>query len=114
MWDNLKLLAVYRYPADLLWRPILAVGVILLLLGLGAGLSKRAGKGIIAGGVFWWFSGLGFVITLGGHGVLALGARAVDDRERHGARRLRIRRRSALASVSSGPRRGRGRSACRS
>ncbi len=64
IWDNMKLLAVYRYPAELLWRPILALGVILLLLGLGAGLSKRAGKGIIAGGVFWWFTGASFVITL--------------------------------------------------
>jgi len=63
IWSNMKLLAVYRYPADLLWRPVVALGVILLLLGLGAGLSKRAGKGVIVGGVFWWFTGATFVIT---------------------------------------------------
>lgn len=64
VWDNLKLLAVYRYPADLVWRPILAAGVVLMLLGLSAGLGRRAGEGQIAAGVFWWFSGLSFAITL--------------------------------------------------
>lgn len=64
VWENLKLLAVYRYPSDLLWRPILAAGVVLGLFGLTAGVGRRAGKGQIAGGVFWWFAGLGFAITL--------------------------------------------------
>jgi general L-amino acid transport system permease protein len=64
VWSNLKLLAVYRYPSELLWRPIGALGVILMLLGLSAGLGRRAGKGVIASGVFWWFSGLAFALTL--------------------------------------------------
>lgn len=64
VWNNLKLLAVYRYPSSLLWRPILAAGIVLLLLGLSAGLGRRAGGGEIAGGVFWWFAGLTFVITV--------------------------------------------------
>lgn len=63
VWDNLKLLAVYRYPSHLLWRPILATGVILLLLGVSAGLGRRAGRGEIASGVYWWFTGLALVIT---------------------------------------------------
>ena len=63
VWRNLKLLAVYRYPADLLWRPILAVGVILGLLGLSSGLARRADGGRIVTGVFWWFAGFAFVLT---------------------------------------------------
>ncbi|MDZ7800290.1 MAG: amino acid ABC transporter permease [Trueperaceae bacterium] len=63
VWDNLRLLAVYRYPVELLWRPMVSVALVLALLGLGAGLGRRAGKGQIIGGVFWWFSGLAFVLT---------------------------------------------------
>jgi len=64
VWNNMKLLAVYRYPADLLWRPIVAVGVLLMLIGLSAGLGKRAGRGIIAAGVYWWFSSFAFLLTI--------------------------------------------------
>jgi general L-amino acid transport system permease protein len=63
VWDNMKLLAVYRYPADLLWRPVMAMGVILMLLGVSAGLGRRAGTGRIAGGVFWWFAALAWFLT---------------------------------------------------
>lgn len=63
VWNNLKLLAVYRYPAELLWRPLVALALVLALMGLAAGLGKRAGKGTIAAGVFWWFAGLAFVLT---------------------------------------------------
>ena len=64
VWDNLKLLAAYRYPADLLWRPIFAAGVVLALMGIGAGAARRRGEGEIAGGVFWWFFGLVAVIAV--------------------------------------------------
>lgn len=64
VWNNLKLLAVYRYPAELLWRPLLALGVILMLMGLSAGLGVRAGKGVIALGVFRWFTGLAWFLTI--------------------------------------------------
>ena len=63
LWNNLKLLAVYRYPADLLWRPVLAAGTLLMLTGLSAGLARHAGKGRIAGGVYWWFTGLALALT---------------------------------------------------
>lgn len=64
VWRNLKLLAVYRYPFDLIWRPLTALAVILGLLGLSAGLAKRAGRGIIIGGVFWWFTGLAVFLAV--------------------------------------------------
>lgn len=64
VWDNMKLLAVYRYPSDLLWRPVMALGVILMLMGVTAGLGRRVGKGQIAAGVFWWFTGLAWFLTL--------------------------------------------------
>ncbi|MEX2502004.1 MAG: amino acid ABC transporter permease [Trueperaceae bacterium] len=64
VWSNLKLLAAYRYPSDVLWRPILAVGTILMLMGIGTGVARRAGEGQIIAGVFWWFSGLVFFVTL--------------------------------------------------
>lgn len=63
LWNNLKLLAVYRYPADLLWRPVLAAGTLLMLTGLTAGLARHAGKGRIAGGVYWWFTSLALFLT---------------------------------------------------
>jgi general L-amino acid transport system permease protein len=63
VWDNLRLLAVCRYPVDLLWRPMVAVALLLALMGLGAGRGRQAGKGLIIGGVFWWFGGLAFVLT---------------------------------------------------
>lgn len=64
VWDNMKLLAVYRYPVDLLWRPLIAMGVLLLLMGFSAGLGRAAGRGKIAGGVFWWFAALAWFLTL--------------------------------------------------
>jgi general L-amino acid transport system permease protein len=64
VWNNLKLLAVYRYPADLLWRPLLALGVILMLMGLSAGLGRRAGRGVIAFGTFRAFAGLAWFLTV--------------------------------------------------
>jgi len=42
----------------------MAMGVILMLIGVTAGLGRRAGKGQIAAGVFWWFTGLAWFLTL--------------------------------------------------
>jgi general L-amino acid transport system permease protein len=64
VWRNLKLLAVYRYPFDLLWRPLTALALILGLLGLSAGLARRAGSGTIIGGVFWWFTSLAIMLAV--------------------------------------------------
>lgn len=64
VWDNLKLLAVYRYPTPLLWRPLAALAVVLGLLGLSSGLARRAGGGQIVSGVFWWFAALTFALTV--------------------------------------------------
>lgn len=47
IWANLKLFAVGLYPADLLWRPLLALAVVLALTGASAG----AGRGPIARGL---------------------------------------------------------------
>src|SRR5690554_3992183 len=32
LWENMRLLFVYRYPPDLLWRPLAVTGLILSLL----------------------------------------------------------------------------------
>ncbi len=63
LWANLRLFAVYRYPADLLWRPLGVVALVMLLLGLTAGASGR-GSGEIIRGVFWWFFNLVAVLTV--------------------------------------------------
>lgn len=54
IYNNLRLLAVYRYPSDLLWRPLSVVAIIMGLLGLSAGASDKH-SGEIIRGVFWWF-----------------------------------------------------------
>ncbi|ADI15127.1 amino acid ABC transporter permease [Truepera radiovictrix] len=63
VWNNLRLFAVFRYPAELLWRPLAAVGVGMLLLGLSAG-AATDGVGRIFRGVFWQFAALVFFLTL--------------------------------------------------
>lgn len=62
VWTNLRLFAVYRYPADLLWRPLIVAAILMLLLGLTAGVASRANAKIITG-VFWWFTYLVFVLA---------------------------------------------------
>ncbi len=64
VWNNMKLLAIYRYPAELAWRPIIAVGVLLMLTGLTAALGQRVGKGKIMTGVYFWFGSLAWFLTL--------------------------------------------------
>lgn len=64
IWENLKLLAVYRYPTDALWRPLVVVAIIMALLGMSAGVARRSEGGEIIAGVFWSFAGLVFFLTL--------------------------------------------------
>ncbi len=63
VWNNLKLFSVYRYPFELLWRPILFVGLSMGLLGFSAG-AIRDGVGKILKGAFWQFLGLLLLITV--------------------------------------------------
>ncbi len=51
LWNNLKLFAVYRYPADLLDRPLSVAAMFMTLLGVTAGASQ-SGTGRIVRGVF--------------------------------------------------------------
>ena len=64
VWTNLRLLAVYLYPVDLLWRPLSVVALIMALLGLSAGASRGREDGDISRGVFWSFAGLVFFLTV--------------------------------------------------
>ncbi|HET8985065.1 MAG TPA: amino acid ABC transporter permease [Trueperaceae bacterium] len=55
VWRNMKLFGVYRYPTDLLWRPLTIVAVMMGLLGVMSGASGR--KSIVSG-AFFAFQGL--------------------------------------------------------
>lgn len=52
LWRNMKLFGVYRYPYDLLWRPMGIAAVMLGLMGIMSGISKR---GSIIRGAFFSF-----------------------------------------------------------
>lgn len=52
LWVNLKLFAVFRYPADLLWRPLLAAGLVLFAFGASS-FGSAAGTSQILRGAFW-------------------------------------------------------------
>lgn len=54
LWVNLKLFAVFRYPADLLWRPLLAAGLFLFAFGASS-FGSEAGIARIIRGAFWQF-----------------------------------------------------------
>jgi len=54
VWSNMRLLAVFRYPTDLLWRPLVVLAVLLLLVGIMAGAAR--GNEILRG-AFWWVTG---------------------------------------------------------
>lgn len=47
VWRNMRLFGVYRYPVEHLWRPLLALGMMLGLMGVMAGAAGR--KSIVAG-----------------------------------------------------------------
>lgn len=47
VWRNMRLFGVYRYPVEYLWRPLLALGIMLGLMGVMAGAGGR--KSIVAG-----------------------------------------------------------------
>ncbi len=63
LWNNLKLFAVYRYPADLLSRPLSVTAMFMTLLGVTAGASQ-GGTGRIVRGVFFQFLILVAVLTV--------------------------------------------------
>ena len=61
VWANQRLFAVFRYPADLLWRPAAVVAVMMLLVGTMAGAGRR---NEILRGLFWSLVGFLGVVTL--------------------------------------------------
>ena len=63
LWNNLKLFAVYRYPADLLGRPLSVVAMLMALLGVTSG-AARGGSGKIVRGVFVQLLVLVVVLTV--------------------------------------------------
>ena len=63
VWINLRLFSVYRYPVDLLWRPMAVLGLIMSLFGVTAGAASR-GEGRILVSAFRWIAGLVFGLTL--------------------------------------------------
>ncbi len=61
VWRNLKLFGVYRYPTELLWRPLSIAAVMMGLLGAMAGVSP---DNKIARGAFFWISGFVAVLAI--------------------------------------------------
>lgn len=57
LWANLKLLMVYLYPADLLWRPLLALGLIFFAFGISCFRGEEALRPIVRG-AFYQFAGV--------------------------------------------------------
>lgn len=62
VWNNLKLFAVYRYPVELLWRPLALVGMVMFLLGVSSGIAPDSETSITRG-LFWSFSSFVFLLT---------------------------------------------------
>lgn len=62
IWNNLKLFAVYRYPVELLWRPLSIIGMVMFLLGMSSG-DATTRVTHITRGIFWSFSGFIFLLT---------------------------------------------------
>lgn len=59
VWRNQKLFGAYRYPTELLWRPLSIAAVMLGLLGAMAGAAR--GNEIVRGAFFWITGFVAFV-----------------------------------------------------
>jgi general L-amino acid transport system permease protein len=55
--NNTRLLSVFTYPPDLVWRPFACAMLLMGLFGLSAGVAKT-GTGLIIRQAFYWFFGL--------------------------------------------------------
>lgn len=65
VWANLRLLSVWRYPSELLWRPMTVTGMVMAFFGLSAGAGGRSeGAGHIIKDAFIWIAGLIGLIAL--------------------------------------------------
>jgi general L-amino acid transport system permease protein len=62
LWVNLKLFAVFRYPMELLWRPLAAAG--LILFAFAASSFGNEGGARILRGAFWQFWALAVGLTV--------------------------------------------------
>ena len=61
VWRNQKLFGAYRYPAELLWRPLAIAAVMMGLLGAMAGASR---ENEIVRGAFFWITGFVAVVAV--------------------------------------------------
>lgn len=61
VWTNMKLFGVYRYPFDLLWRPLTIVAVMMGLLGV---MSGATGRGSIVSNAFFAIMGLVLLLSV--------------------------------------------------
>lgn len=57
LWVNLKLLMVYLYPADLLWRPLVSLGLLLFAFGLSCFSGEEEMRPIVRD-AFYQFAGV--------------------------------------------------------
>jgi general L-amino acid transport system permease protein len=64
LWVNLKLFAVFRYPVELLWRPLVAAGLVLFAFGVSSS-GSEAGTARILRGAFWqfWLLAVGLTVV---------------------------------------------------
>jgi general L-amino acid transport system permease protein len=56
--NNLRLLSVFTYPIDLLWRPFVCVMIIMGLFGLSAGVAKDGIGEIVRQSFYWIFTAM--------------------------------------------------------
>lgn len=68
VWNNLQLFAVYRYPDDLLWRPLSVAIMLMLLLGMTAGAASSSPTALAKGSSlslvgFAFFSALALAVS---------------------------------------------------
>lgn len=57
VWNNARVLSLFRYPSELAWRPVLCVILIMGLFGLSASIAK-GGVGRILRQSFYWLLGV--------------------------------------------------------